>query len=259
VNEGRLFEKLISIVTRLRGLNGCPWDRKQTHASLLPYFLEETYEVIETVDQEDWKTLSEELGDILLHAVFQTNIAEENGEFTLEETLRGINEKLVRRHSHVFGEKNAKEPLPAKMNWEAEKQKEKDRKSRLDGVPKTLPALVRAQRLQEKASYAGFDWEEIHQVWQKVYEELKELKGAEKRGIKKQVEEEIGDLFFAIVNLCRFLNISAEDALRKANLKFTNRFQRVEKDLCNRGISLEEATLEEMDKIWNQAKIIDDF
>lgn len=255
--SGKLFEELVSIVEKLRGENGCPWDREQTHASLLPYFIEEVYEVVETVDKKDWKTLSEELGDILLHIVFQTKIAEEAAEFNLDEVIRTVNEKLVRRHPHVFGDKNADRPFHARQNWEAAKQREKERESRLDGVPKPLPALIRAQRLQQKASYVGFDWEETHQVWQKVREEFDELKNAISNGVRKTVEEEAGDLFFAMVNLCRFLNISAEDALRRANEKFIMRFKLVEKELKKRGQSVDEATLQEMDEIWNHVKNMD--
>jgi len=251
---GKLFDELVKIVENLRGPDGCPWDREQTHASLLPFFLEETYEVMETVDEEDWETLTEELGDILLHTVFQSNIARENDEFDITSVLKIVNKKLVRRHPHVFGDKKADGPFHAKQNWEAEKQKEKNRESRLDGVPKTLPALVRAQRLQQKASYVGFDWEETQQVWKKVHEELDELKDAESSGVKKDIEEEAGDLFFAIVNLCRFLDISSEDALRKANKKFTHRFQLVEKELKSRGKPIEDSNLQEMDEIWNEVK-----
>lgn len=254
MNHGEQFEELVRIVRKLRGPDGCPWDKEQTHASLLPFFLEETYEVIETVDEEDWKTLSEELGDVLLHAVFQTSIAEENREFTLEETLKGINEKLVRRHPHVFGDKQADSAFHAKQNWESAKQKEKGRESRLDGVPKTLPALVRAQRLQQKAAYVGFDWKEVEPVWDKIHEELLELREAHSGGDKKHITEEMGDLFFALVNLCRFLDIPAEDALRKTNEKFTSRFRLIEKELNQRGISVEESSLEEMDEIWESVK-----
>lgn len=251
---GNLFENLVTIVETLRGENGCPWDREQTHDSLLPYFLEEAHEVVETVDKEDWETLSEELGDILLHVVFQTKIAEEAGEFKLEEVIQSINEKLVRRHPHVFGDKHAEGPDHARWSWEEAKHKEKGRESRLDGVPKTLPALIRAQRLQQKASYAGFDWEERDEVWKKVSEEFDELKRAESGGKKKAIEEEVGDLLFALVNLCRFLNLSAEDSLRRANEKFSDRFRSVEKALKIDGKTMEEATLEEMDEIWNSLK-----
>ena len=254
MNNGDRFEKLVGIVKRLRSDDGCPWDREQTHDSLLPHLLEETYEVMEAVDSENWKALSEELGDVLLHVLFQSDIAEQESEFKLQDVIDEINDKLVRRHPHVFGNKKAESAFHAKQNWEAAKQAEKKRDSRLDGVPVTLPALIRAQRLQQKAAYVGFDWEETDQVWNKVHEEMEELKNAESAGIKKHMEEEVGDLFFALVNLCRFLDISAEDALRKGNQKFTTRFQAVEKELKRRGKNLEETNLTEMDEIWNSQK-----
>jgi len=248
------FAELINIVKRLKAPDGCPWDREQTNASLLPYFLEEVYEVIESVDNENWEELKEELGDILLHAVFQAAIAEENGHFTMNESLKNVNEKLVRRHPHVFGDAEADEAFHAKQNWEAQKHKEKDRKSRLDGVPNTLPALVRAQRLQQKASYAGFDWDKVEQVWDKVHEEIQELKEAQSKDQKDHIAEELGDVLFAVVNLARYLDIPAEDALRKTNQKFTTRFGQVEEGIKAQGKELEDATLEEMDKIWEIAK-----
>ena len=254
MNNGERFEKLVRIVKTLRSDDGCPWDREQTHDSLLPYFLEEAYEVMEAVDSENWGALSEELGDMLLHVLFQADIAEQDSEFKLEKVIDQVSKKLVRRHPHVFGDKKADGPFHAKQNGEAAKQAEKNRESRLDGVPVTLPALVRAQRLQEKAAYVGFDWKETDQVWNKVHEELEELKDAESTGVRKHIEEEVGDLFFALVNLCRFLNVSAEDALRKGNQKFTRRFQAVEKELKQRGTNLEETSLTEMDEIWNSQK-----
>jgi len=251
---GKPFTKLLNIVSQLRGPDGCPWDKEQTHKSLLPYFLEEAYEVIEGVEAGDMNSLKEELGDVLLHVVFQADIAQKNSEFTIEDSLNHVNEKLVRRHPHVFGDKKADAAFHAKQNWESAKHKEKKRKSRLDGVPETLPALTRAQRLQEKASYTGFDWENIEQVWGKINEEIQELKEAQTDGIKKHIEEEIGDVIFSIVNLARFLNISAEFALRKTNKKFTTRFKAVEDELKNRGKTVEDSNLEEMDTIWNEVK-----
>ena len=248
------FTKLLNIVSQLRGPDGCPWDKEQTHKSLLPYFLEEAYEVIEGVEAGDMNSLKEELGDVLLHVVFQADIAQKNSEFTIEDSLNHVNEKLVRRHPHVFGDKKADAAFHAKQNWESAKHKEKKRKYRLDGVPETLPALTRAQRLQEKASYTGFDWENIEQVWGKINEEIQELKEAQTDGIKKHIEEEIGDVIFSIVNLARFLNISAEFALRKTNKKFTTRFKAVEDELKNRGKTVEDSNLEEMDTIWNEVK-----
>ena len=251
---GKRFEKLVTIVERLRGPDGCPWDREQTPASLLPYLLEETYEVMESVDDRNWEVLKEELGDLLLHVVFQASIATDSDRFNIDESLKTVNEKLVRRHPHVFGDTKANAAFKAKQNWEAEKQKEKKRDSRLDGVPVTLPGLVRAQRLQEKAAYVGFDWEKIESVWEKVYEELQEIKLAQQGDNKDLLEEEIGDAIFTLVNLARFLGIPAEDALRKTNNKFINRFKMIEKELKKRGKTLEESSLDEMDEIWNKVK-----
>ena len=248
------FEELVKIVQRLRAPDGCPWDREQTNASLLPFFLEEVYEMIESVDNENWPELKEEVGDLLLHAVLQAVIAAENDHFTIEGSIKNINEKLVRRHPHVFGDAQADTTFHAKQNWEAAKHEEKNRKSRLDGVPVTLPALIRAQRLQQKASYAGFDWDKVEEVWAKIHEEIQELKEAQSNNSKKHVEEEIGDVLFAVVNLARFLDIPAEDALRKTNKKFTTRFAQVEEELKKRGKNVEDSSLEEMDEIWNTVK-----
>ena len=258
INQHKSIEdslsQLIEIVEKLRAPGGCPWDRDQTQASLLPYFLEEIYEVIESVEEGNMELLKEELGDILLHVVFQASIGKENEDFTLQDSLNYVNEKLIRRHPHVFADAKAEGPFHAKQNWEAAKHDEKKRESRLDGVPGTLPALTRSQRLQEKASYAGFDWKKVEQVWEKVHEEIGELKEAEEKGITEQIEEEIGDTLFSIVNLSRFLGISAETALRKTNRKFTSRFAQVEKELKKRGKKVEDSSLEEMDEIWNVVK-----
>ena len=258
INQHKSIEdslsQLIEIVEKLRAPGGCPWDRDQTQASLLPYFLEEIYEVIESVEEGNMELLKEELGDILLHVVFQASIGKENEDFTLQDSLNYVNEKLIRRHPHVFADAKAEGPFHAKQNWEAAKHDEKKRESRLDGVPGTLPALTRSQRLQEKASYAGFDWKKVEQVWEKVHEEIGELKEAEEKGITEQIEEELGDTLFSIVNLSRFLGISAETALRKTNRKFTSRFAQVEKELKKRGKKVEDSSLEEMDEIWNIVK-----
>ena len=253
-STGKRFEELVTIVERLRAPDGCPWDREQTPASLLPYLLEETYEVMESVDDGNWEVLKEELGDLLLHVVFQASIATDSERFNINESLKTVNEKLVRRHPHVFGDTKADAAFHAKQNWEAQKQKEKKRDSRLDGVPITLPGLVRAQRLQEKAAYVGFDWEKIESVWEKVHEELEEIKLAQQKNNKDSLEEEIGDTIFALVNLARFMGIPAEDALRKTNNKFINRFKMIEMELKKRGKTLEESSLDEMDKIWNTVK-----
>ncbi len=248
------FLRLIKIVQKLRGENGCPWDKEQTHESLLPYFLEEAYEVIEGVEQGDMNSLKEELGDVLLHVIFQADIAKENGEFSIQDSLNHINEKLVKRHPHVFGDKKAEAAFHAKQNWESAKHKENNRESRLDGVPNALPALITSQRLQEKASYAGFDWEKIDQVWEKINEEIQELKDAESEKNETHIEEEIGDVIFSFVNLARFLNVSAESALRKTNRKFTLRFKAVENELKKLGKDIEDSNLIELEELWNNAK-----
>ncbi|MBT3299464.1 MAG: nucleoside triphosphate pyrophosphohydrolase [Candidatus Marinimicrobia bacterium] len=248
------FIKLLEIVEKLRGPDGCPWDKEQTHASLLPYLIEEAYEVVESVEEGDIDLLEEELGDIMLHVALQTQIASENNEFTIEDSLDTINEKLVRRHPHVFGDKKADAPFEAKQNWEAQKHLEKNRKSRLDGVPVALPALIRAQRLQQKAAYTGFDWENVEDVWAKLHEEIDELKEAHESGNTENIKEEIGDVLFSVVNLSRYFDIPAEDMLRATNKKFIYRFNKIEEVLEARGKKLEESTLEEMEEIWQMAK-----
>ncbi len=250
----KLFLELINIVERLRAPDGCPWDKKQTHDSLLPYFLEETYEVIESIESKDWKTLKEELGDVLLHILLQAQISKESNKFDILDILNGINKKLITRHPHVFGNKNKYNTSKVKIDWELQKHIEKRRESRLDGVPKNLPSLTRAQRLQEKASLAGFDWDSIEPVWNKLYEEIEELKQANAKGQKIEIEEEIGDVLFTVVNLSRFLDIPAEDMLRKSNEKFIQRFKNIEKELKSKGISLEKATDKQLNTIWEKAK-----
>ena len=235
-----LFLKLIDIVERLRAPDGCPWDKEQTHESLLPYFLEETYEVIESVESNDWMTLKEELGDVLLHILLQAQIAKESNKFDILDTLNGINKKLINRHPHVFGNKDMEDTSEVKKDWELKKHIEKRRQSRLDGVPKTLPSLTRAQRLQEKASLVGFDWDNIEPIWDKLYEEIEELKQANAKGEKVEIEEEVGDVLFTVVNISRFLGIPAEDMLRKSNEKFIQRFKDIEKELKDGNITQEE-------------------
>lgn len=249
------FIKLLDIVEKLRGPDGCPWDKEQTPASLLPYFLEETYEVIESIDQSNWDNLKEELGDVMLHIALQAQISKEEGRFTIFDSLVNINKKLVHRHPHVFGDEKADMASHAKKNWEAIKHEEKKRESRLDGVPLALPALTRAQRLQEKASYAGFDWDNIDKVWGKLDEEIDELREADKIKNRSNLEEEIGDVLFSVVNLARHLKLDSEDLLRKANAKFVDRFKAIEKELAKRGKTVDEAKLDEMDELWNKIKI----
>ncbi len=251
---GEKFVELLEIMEKLRSEDGCPWDKEQTPESILPFFLEEAYELIESVEEKDWQNLQEEIGDILLHAVFQATMAEEENRFGILDSLETITAKLIRRHPHVFGKIPVDAAKSAKQNWEAVKHKEKGRESRLDGVPETLPSLIRAQRLQEKASYVGFEWDKIEEVWEKVHEEILELKEAQSEGTFEHIEEEIGDVLFSVVNLSRFLKISSENALRKTNKKFISRFRKVEKELKKRNRSIEDASLAEMDEIWESVK-----
>ncbi len=251
---GELLLELMGVVDRLRSEQGCPWDRQQTAQSLLPYLLEETYEVMESVTADDAGALKEELGDLLLHVVFQGSLATEAGRFTLGDSIRSVIHKLIRRHPHVFGDQTAANTAVVRQRWEAAKQREKGRASILDGVPRTLPALNRARRLQEKASSVGFDWQQVDDVWAKVAEEIDELREACATGDDAAMQEEFGDVLFSLVNLGRFLHLSGEDALRQAIGKFEQRFRGIEQELARRGRRIEDATLEEMDGIWNRLR-----
>tara|TARA_Y100000996_G_C22430739_1_gene605542 strand:- start:9 stop:758 length:750 start_codon:yes stop_codon:yes gene_type:complete len=244
------LDKLIEIVKKLRAPNGCDWDREQTHQSLIPYLLEETYEVIEAVEQKDYKLLKEELGDLLLHIIFQIDISEENKKFHLNDVIDGICEKLIRRHPHIFYDKD--DPRYKEGDWELSKQKEKNRSSVLDGVPIALPALVRASRIQEKAAAVGFDWEKKEQVLLKVDEEIEELKEAIINN--DGIEEELGDVFFTIVNLSRHLGYESEGTLKKSIDKFSNRFKKIEKYLKSQNVNMKDLSLDELDDIWEKNK-----
>lgn len=256
--SGELFERLVGIMARLRGEGGCPWDREQTRESLRPFVLEEAYEVLEALDEENVEKLKEELGDLLLQVVFHAQVASERGEFTIAEVLTIIADKLVRRHPHVFGEATASTAKEVLHNWERLKRNERREKagkaSALEGVPKELPALLRAHRLQDKTSRVGFDWKETGEVFTKVEEELAELKAAARTANPQRIEEELGDLLFALVNLSRFLQVNPEDALRKAIARFIARFHYMEEAMAERGKDLAEASLEEMDALWEEAK-----
>ena len=253
-----LFGELVQIMARLRGENGCPWDREQTHASIKPYLLEETYEVLESIDENDPVKLEEELGDLALQVVFHAQMADEADLFTIADVLRGINEKLRRRHPHIFGDVKADTAQEVLFNWEQikklEREKAQGRASLLDGVPRELPALLRAHRLQEKASRVGFDWNEARQVFQKVEEELAELRAAMESEQPDRMEAELGDLLFSLVNLGRFIAVNPEDALRKTIARFIARFQYIEEELARRGTAPGQVTLEEMDALWAEAK-----
>lgn len=254
------FTRLVEIMARLRAPGGCPWDRAQSRQDLKPYLVEETYEVLDAIEQNDPGMLREELGDLLLQVVFHAEIAQEEGSFDMEDVCRGINEKLVRRHPHVFGEVKADTPEQVLQNWEAIKKEEKAEKadgvapSVLAGVPKVLPALLKAYRLQQKAARVGFDWEERRQVEEKVREEWRELNEAMASGDKEHVREEMGDFLFALVNLSRFLEMDPEDALQLANGKFMRRFQGIEQEAHARGRDIHGMTLNEMDELWNLMK-----
>jgi len=250
---GKTFQKLVEIVNILRSPEGCPWDREQTHQSLSSHLLEEAYEVLESIDNNDFNGLQEELGDLLLQSVFHAQIAKENGQFTMLEVLEQINQKLIRRHPHVFGTAVIKTAADQHKNWENIKRKEGG-KSVLDGVPPHSPSLLRAYRIQRKASTVGFDWNSIDPIWEKINEEIEELREVITSQDKARIQEELGDLIFAIVNLSRFIQINPENALRLAINKFINRFNQVENTLKAQGKEINDATLEEMDEIWNQVK-----
>ncbi len=249
----KTFDDLVKIMAELRGPNGCPWDKEQTHASLKQYILEEAYEVIETIDEGDDQALKEELGDLMLQSLFQAQIADEHNKFDIYDVIDVLASKLIRRHPNVFGDVEIKSADEQIINWEKIKKKE-GKKSAIDGVPKEAPALLRAHRIQQKAATVGFDWDEISQVWDKVHEEIDELEESVKSMNADAVEEEMGDLFFALVNVSRFLNVNSEDALRKSIDKFSVRFKEVEKRFKKMDKSMRESTLEEMDAVWEQVK-----
>jgi len=245
------FENFVEVVRRLR--RECPWDREQTHESIRYALIEEAYEVVEAIDGSDLEGLRKELGDLLLHAVFHSSIAEEKGEFTLASVIKEETEKLIRRHPHVFGDVKVSGPQEVKRNWEMLKLAE-GRNSVVEGVPRELPGLLRALRIQDKASKVGFDWEKKEDVWKKVLEEVTELEREAKIGNHDRIEEEFGDLLFALVNYARFLHVNPEYALRRTVDKFIERFQYIETKLKEQGKEITRTTLEEMDKLWEEAK-----
>ena len=245
------FDRLVTIMDELR--EGCPWDRKQTIHSLRQLTLEEVYELTDSITESNWKGIKEELGDILLHIVFYAKIGAEQQQFTLDEMIHGICDKLVSRHPHIYGDVEVKNDEDVKRNWESIKLKE-GKKSVLSGVPKALPALIKSMRLQEKAKQVGFEWENKEQVWEKVEEEVSELKEAIKLNDQEKVEEEFGDVVFSLVNFARFLNVDAENALEITNKKFISRFTQMEELALSKGKSLNGMSLEEMDAIWNEIK-----
>jgi MazG family protein len=246
------FEDFLAIVRRLR--KDCPWDREQTHASIAPLLIEEAYEVKESIDDGNDDELKKELGDILLHSVMHSIIAEEREAFDFNDVVRHIARKLVHRHPHVFGDAVANDAEQVKQNWEQLKMKE-GRLSIFDNMPKALPALQRAERVQEKASKVGFDWKQPEDVWKKVREEVEELHEEVESGMSRErIEEEFGDVLFSLVNYARFIEITPEEALHRTTNKFIRRFQHVETRLREQGRTFQESDLDEMDRYWTEAK-----
>ncbi len=260
LGEGTSMEEFHELVAHLRAPDGCPWDREQTHLTLRPHLLEETYETISAIDEQNPESLKEELGDLLLQIVLHAQIASENGDFTLADVLQGIHTKLTRRHPHVFSDAEVGGVDNVLQNWEKIKADERAGDSNradkglLDGIPLALPALSQAQEIQDRAARVGFDWKEITPVLAKVYEELKEFEEAKSEPDKT---EELGDLLFAVVNLVRWHEVEAESALREANQKFRNRFKYIERKAKNRERTTSELTFEEMDAFWEEAKKFD--
>jgi tetrapyrrole methylase family protein/MazG family protein len=250
------FNKLVEVVAALRNkTNGCPWDIKQTRESLVPNFIEELYEAVEAIEDKDNEALQEELGDLLLHIVFQAQISAEEGVWDIAGVLDKINDKLVRRHPHVFGELSLDDAEAVKMNWERIKKKEKtERKSVLDGIPRTMPALIQAQRTQEKAASVGFDWPDLAPILDKLEEEREELNEALAINDIEMISEELGDMIFTLVNLARKLHIDAEAALKDCTRKFTRRFHSIEAHYNASGEDIHEASLAELDSHWEKAK-----
>jgi MazG family protein len=257
-SPGSRFEHLLEIMARLRGPGGCPWDREQTRASLKPFLIEEAYEVIDAIDRGERDHVREELGDLLLQVVFHAQVAAEQGEFSMSDVLDRLSDKLVRRHPHVFGTASAATPEQALAQWETLKLAEARAAGRprsvVDGVPRALPALLRAQRIQDKAARVRFDWPDGAAAWGKVEEEVREAGQALASGDRDRVREELGDVLFSLVNVARLTGLDAEDALDAAIEKFRRRFRWMEADLQARGASIEHAAGEEMEQSWEAAK-----
>jgi ATP diphosphatase len=280
---GAKFERVKSIMAKLRAPGGCPWDREQTFDTIKRYTLEETYEVLEAIDNRDWKELTGELGDLLLQVLFYAEMAEEQGSFTIDDVLDALSNKLIHRHPHVFGDTRADDSAQVLKNWEALKAEEKRKSLQnngdtlqtglaplLDGVSSKMPALQEAHKISSKAAHVGFDWPEVQGLFEKLAEETRELQehleslpstGSGKPEVplelRDQVEGEVGDLFFVLVNIARYLSVDPESALRKTNRKFRRRFGWMEEQLRHQGRTLEEATLEEMEALWQQAKMLE--
>ncbi len=266
---GERFESAVAIMARLRAPGGCPWDREQTFDSIKPYTVEETYEVLEAIDNRDWQELPGELGDLLLQVLFYSQMASEQSKFSIDDVLDRLASKLVSRHPHVFGSVKAETSTDVLRNWDAIKEQEKagkqpanpagqDTTSLLDGVSPAMPALLEAHKLSSKASKVGFDWPDVGGLFDKLQEEIRELQNELSQSAEKKnarVEEEVGDLFFVLVNLARHLSVDPESALKKTNRKFRRRFQWIERQLRISGQSPEQATMEDLESLWQQAKL----
>lgn len=250
------LEKLVRLMEQLRGENGCPWDKKQTRNSLKPYIIEEAYELVEAIESGNVNRIKEELGDLLFQIIFQCQIAKENKEFNIFDVIDEITDKMIKRHPHVFGDMKLKTPEEVLSQWEVQKKSEgKMRQSILEGIPVSLPSLLKALRLQKRVAQVGFDWRDINDVIRKLDEEINEFKKALEDNKPEKIEEELGDILFMIVNVSRFVGVNPEDALRKTIDKFIERFQYIEKKASERGIELSNMTLEEMDNLWDEAKL----
>ena len=256
---GEKFQQLVAIMARLRAPGGCPWDREQTFDSIKPFTLEETYEVLDAIDHRDWGELTQELGDFILQAVFYAQMASEQQLFRIEDALDAINQKLVRRHPHVFGEESARSADEVLSIWgrvkDAEPKAERKRTTGLlGGVPRALPALVEAQQIASRAAGVGFDWENPEQVLDKLHEELAEFATARRNAAQDELEDELGDLLFVLVNLARFVKVDPEQALRRTNAKFRTRWSHIEARLSEQGRKPQDAKLDEMEALWQEAK-----
>ncbi len=251
------FLRLVRLMATLRGPEGCPWDRKQTAESLKPFLIEECFEVVDALEEAKPEKVKEELGDLLFQIIFHARIAEEAGQYDIGDVVTAIVEKMTRRHPHVFGAEKLSTDREVLSNWEEIKKKEKgyeDRKSILEGVPKNLPSLLRAHRLQERAARVGFDWSHLQEALPKLDEEIAEFKESLQRDRADKIEEELGDVFFMLVNIARFLDVDPEEALRKTISKFIHRFRYIEEQSAQAGRSLSDMTLEEMEKLWQESK-----
>jgi MazG family protein len=267
-SAGEKFQLLVDLMARLRAPGGCPWDREQNFDTIKPYLLEETYEVLDAIDARDWRELPGELGDLMLQAVFFSQMAAEENLFRIDDALDAINQKLVRRHPHVFGDETARTGDDVRKIWSEVKAQEREEKpdwagrgpaprSILQSVPRALPALVEAQQITSRAAHVGFDWTDATQVLEKLREELEEFESARRAESPEQLEDELGDLLFVLVNLARFVKVDPEQALRKTNAKFRRRFGHVEAKLAERGASPGDSNIEEMESLWQQAKSLE--